>query len=157
MMNNTVDASAFIGSWRLQSWVISNSADDRQSEPFGANPNGLIQYTANGWMSAAVCRSERERFGDKVPLRKQNERALAEAYKSYFHYCGPYRIDGNTIIHSVVMSLNPNMVGTDQHRRFEFSSDQLILRGEEPAGKVTRYHKLVWRRAPQQQIINQTP
>ena len=146
-MPDPADAAKFIGSWRLKSWLITNSINDHQTEPFGTDPNGLIQYTVNGWMSAAVCRNQRQRFEPAIPLRKQNEQTLAQAYKSYFHYAGPWRLEGDTVIHSVEMSLNPNMVGTEQYRRFVFDGDRLTLSGEEPIGDSIRYHSLQWQRA----------
>ncbi|MEJ8567869.1 lipocalin-like domain-containing protein [Elongatibacter sediminis] len=138
------DAS-LTGAWTLCSWTIRTPGVMRVSEPFGASPQGLLMYSADGWMSATVCRPERPLLPGGSP-RRAPDADLADAYRSYFHYAGPYRVESGHVIHSVHYSLNPAMVGTEQVRAMQFRDDRLILTGEEPLGTGVRRHELVWRR-----------
>ena len=135
---------ALVGSWSLQSWTIDYSDGRPRTFPYGENPQGLIMYSADGWMSAAINRDQRPLMDQAVGLRQQPERVLADAYKSYFHYAGRYRLEGNTVIHSVVQSLNPNFVGSEQVRHISFENNFLILTGYEEINTVTRTHRLTW-------------
>lgn len=135
-----------IGSWTLDNWAISYSDSDKLSYPFGDDPEGLIVYTHAGWMTAVISRSDRESFPEDIALRSLPDATLAKAYKSFFQYAGPFRIEGDTAVHTVAMSLNPNFVGSEQRRKFVFDGDLLTLSGEETIGEQTRYHKILWRR-----------
>ena len=141
-----------IGTWQLNSWTITNAAGDCISEPFGASPQGLIIYTDTGWMSAAISHNQRPLFPDHQSLRSQPPASLAQAYTTYFHYAGPYRIEGETVIHTVLMSLNPNFVGSEQHRQFVLQGDLLTLSGREIIKSQTRYHQLQWQRSADQSL-----
>ena len=138
--------STLLGTWRLLSWTITNDEGQVVSEPFGSSPEGLLVYTEAGWMTAAICRNTRELFPEQKSLRSLDAELLAKAYTSYFHYAGPFSIDGESVIHTVALSHNPNFVGTEQVRRYVLDGDRLILSGEEPVGQQTRYHKLQWQR-----------
>ncbi|NNC99982.1 MAG: lipocalin-like domain-containing protein [Gammaproteobacteria bacterium] len=147
---NRTGRKNFIGSWQLNSWIISYPASERLTHPFGSSPTGLIVYSETGWMSAAICRSDRALFNPSQNLRSMPATVLAQAYKSYFHYAGPYRVEDGQLIHSVRMSLNPDFVGTEQVRDFTFDGDLLILRGTErfddSPDTELRTHRLQWQR-----------
>ncbi|MEH6582728.1 MAG: lipocalin-like domain-containing protein [Halioglobus sp.] len=137
-----------VGSWQLESWTIGYSDRDEFSYPFGENPQGLLMYSDDGWMSAALNRADRGRFPDDTSPRAMPEAARAEAYGSYFHYSGRFRIVGGDVIHYVTQSLNPNFPGTEQLRHAELDGHTLVLSGKDQAGDVTRFHSLVWHRVP---------
>lgn len=139
-----------LGSWRLKAWAISYADSDKVSYPFGASPNGIIVYTAEGWMNAAIGRGDRALFPEGKALRSLPADRLAEAYSSYFHYAGIYRIERDMVIHTVEMSLNPNFVGTEQLRKMVFEGDQLTLSGEETLNSQLRQHRLIWGRIQNQ-------
>ena len=144
--SNDSNESFFIGAWEILSWEITESNSDKKSFPFGTDPKGLITYTADGWMSAAVSRKKRNKFESRGRLRALPDELLSEAYKSYFHYAGSYQLESDRVTHTVTMALNPSMVGTKQVRFYDISEGVLTLRGEEPSGAHTRYHTLKWRR-----------
>ena len=75
---------------------------------------------------------------------------LVNSYRSYFHYAGHWRIEGESVIHCVTLSLNPNMVGTEQVRHMHFSGSELTLTGIENIGRQQRRHVLLWQRAGNQ-------
>jgi hypothetical protein len=140
-------ASRLPGAWSLLSWKIFGPAADAVTEPFGSHPVGLLQYTADGWMSAAIGNRDRASLAAGASPRRMPPEQLAEAYLSYFHYAGHWRIEGDAVIHSVKLSLNPNMVGTEQVRQMDFAGDRLTLTGIEPLAQGERRHVLLWQRA----------
>lgn len=134
------------GSWRLRSWRISYDDGRPATEPFGNAPEGLLIYSTDGWMSATVSRAGRPLFPAGGSPRAADEGRVADAYRSYFHYAGPWRIEDDCVIHSVRHSLNPNFVGTEQVRRMRLEGSELILEGVDTAGDTGRRHVLVWQR-----------
>jgi hypothetical protein len=139
-----IQASDLAGTWQLESWTIGYSDRDELSLPFGEEPQGLLLYSADGWMSASVCRSDRRRFPEDQSPRRLSEAAQAEAYASYFHYAGRYRVRDGDVIHYVSQSLNPNFPGTEQLRHAELDGHTLVLSGKDEVAGVTRFHSLVW-------------
>lgn len=135
------------GAWRLRSWRIRYADGRAPTAPFGEQPDGLLVYSADGWMSAAVCRGERAPLPPGQSPRAADADAVTEAFRSYFHYAGPYRVEGDRVVHSVRLSLNPGFVGTEQVRQVQLDGGLLTLSGEERVGGAVRRHELVWRRA----------
>jgi hypothetical protein len=136
-----------VGAWVLCAWRIHDPGRPEPSLPFGPKPEGLLVYSADGWMSAVVCRAGRAPFPPGNSPRTLDAGILADAFRSYFHYAGPYRVEEGRIIHAVHYSLNPSMVGTEQVRLPRFERDRLTLVGEEPLPAGLRRHELEWRRA----------
>jgi len=139
-----------VGAWSLVSWQIFDAARAGITEPFGADPHGLLQYTADGCMSAVVCRSGRAALPSGVSPRRMDPELLAACYRSYFHYAGRWHIEGDSVIHSVEFGLNPNMVGTRQVRQMNFLGNTLTLTGIEVLGPQQRRHVLLWQRVEPQ-------
>jgi len=148
-MTRTITATDLIGSWHLSIWQVVTTIDgERQAAvyPFGRRPSGLLIYSADGWMSATVSRADRSIFPAGQSPRKLDDVTVAEAYLSYFHYAGRWRLEGDQVIHSVILSHNPNMTGTEQVRRMTLKPGRLSLAGEESFGDRQRLHQLDWRR-----------
>jgi hypothetical protein len=134
------------GTWELESWTIGYSDRDDFSYPYGEDPEGLLLYTEDGWVSASICRAGRAQLPDDVSFRGLPEAARAAAFSSYFHYAGRYRVLEGDVIHTVTQSLNPNMAGTEQLRHAELDGQTLVLSGKDQVGNTTRFHSLVWHR-----------
>lgn len=134
------------GTWRLRSWQIRRNGSRTVTAPFGDRPEGLLVYSPDGWMSATVCRGDRPLFPAGSSPRSVDELLIAEAYRSYFHYAGPYRIEADSVVHTVCYSLNPNFVGTEQFRKMRIDGPLLTLTGIDRAGNAERHHELVWQR-----------
>jgi hypothetical protein len=107
----------------------------------------LLIYSADGWMSAVVSRRQRAEFPTDRSPRTLDDRAAADAFRSYFHYAGPYRLEEDWVIHEVRHALNPNFVDTEQRRRFSLDEPRLTLRGVDRVKGGDRHHELVWLRA----------
>jgi hypothetical protein len=138
------------GTWQLESWTIGYSDREDFTYPFGEDPEGLLLYTGDGWMSASICRSGRSRLPEDVNFRKLPADLRADAFSSYFHYAGRYRVVDGDVIHSVRQSLNPNFPGSEQLRHAELDGQTLVLSGKDEVGGVTRFHSLVWHKQPPQ-------
>ena len=136
-----------VGAWRLESWTVGYADRDDFSYPYGQDPQGLLVYSDDGWMSACIARNGRPLFPDKVNYRKMPDADKGEAFSSYFHYAGRYRVQEGDVIHYVTHSLNPNFPGSEQLRHAELDGLTLVLSGKDKTGEVTRFHSLVWHRA----------
>jgi hypothetical protein len=134
------------GTWQLESWAVGYSDRDNFTYPYGEDPQGLLLYTADGWMSASISRSDRALLPPDVSFRKLEESVRAAAFTSYFHYAGRYRVVEGDVIHYVTQSLNPNFPGTEQLRHAELDGQTLVLSGKDQVGEITRFHSLVWHR-----------
>jgi Lipocalin-like domain len=135
----------FVGTWQLVDWRIEYS-DGGVTRPFGEGAHGYIIYAADGTMTASIAKGSRETFGI-ANARNAHADQKAQAFDSYFHYAGPWRIDGEVVVHTVTMSLNPDMTGTHQRRRAQFhANDELTLSAKERLKDGTeRQHILLWR------------
>jgi hypothetical protein len=136
-----------VGAWKLESWTIGYAGRDDLSFPYGEDPGGLLVYSSDGWMSACITRPGRAAFPEDVSYRKLPDALKAEAFSSYFHYAGRFRVVDGDVIHCVTHSLNPNFPGSEQLRHAELDGQTLVLSGKDEVGGVTRYHSLVWHRA----------
>lgn len=102
------------------------NADGTLRPALGENAQGLLVYTAVGYMIAVLSQASRPSFRSRDFRGGTPEEAFA-AVNSYISYSGRYEIDGDTVTHHVEMSLFPNWVGQDQVRNLRFSDGNLIL------------------------------
>lgn len=140
------DPADLVGVWSLVDWRIEY-ADGNVTRPFGDGARGYIIYSADGAMTASIAKNRRSGLG--IPnARDASTDQKAEAFDSYFHYAGPWRIEGEEVVHVVTMSLNPDMVGTEQRRLAEFDGEGgLTLSAREALNNgATRHHVLQWKR-----------
>lgn len=155
MSGETTAKEQLIGAWQLISWQIYGEGNMPATEPFGPQPMGLLQYTSDDWMSAAICKALRPSHPAGISPRRMDPDLLVSSYRSYFHYAGHWRVEGDHVIHSIVLSLNPNMVGSEQVRHMTFATQTstpvatqtLTLTGIEALGQQQRRHVLLWQRA----------
>ena len=132
---------ALIGSWLLRGWTVT---DDRGvTHPFGTDPVGSIMYSADGRMSALISRGDRSPLPGNRPS-DASDAELAAGFLSFFCYTGPWRVDGDTVIHTLEVALNPNLVGTEQRRQMVFEGDRLDLVAVEQTPVGPRRHVISW-------------
>lgn len=134
------------GAWTLVSWEITYLRDGAVTFPFGQNPEGILIYSPDGYMSANISRTGRARLNN-ASVRKASEEEKCMAFESNFSYAGPFTIEGDHVIHRVEHALNPMMVGTTQRRHMEFIDRSLILSASESLGEKSRHHRLHWVKA----------
>jgi hypothetical protein len=142
---------ALTGAWHLVRWTIEYPSSGRLTQPFGADPEGLLVYTADGYMSAVMQRRNRP------PLSRADPHAVSDAEKAaafatYLHYSGLWSVADGNVTHDVRHAMNPNLIGTRQVRSISLTGDHLELGAEEPLETrgTMRRHRILWRRAPQQ-------
>ena len=141
------------GTWVLVRWAIGYSDGRSPTLPFGEHPEGIIVYSGDGHMSAAIARANRAPLsGDSARAAPDAERLAA--FDSYFHYAGRYEVTGpagnRQVVHTVMQSLYPNFAGTRQVRDMLFCADGTLTLSERETirgSDVARTHSLVWRRA----------
>lgn len=106
-----------VGSWELVDWTVS--VGDRSRRPWGGRAKGLLTYTEDGRMWAALMATDRP----EVPTRTLSEASptiRAAAASGFVTYAGSYSLDGDDVIHHVELSLLPNYVGNDERRHIEW-------------------------------------
>lgn len=114
------------GSWTLVSWTSKNDAGET-IHPYGEDAFGRIVYSSNGTML--------------VVLSGQGRASVSDS--GFFAYSGGYTVDENegTVTHHIEACSNPEWVGRDRTRRFEFlAADRVALRPVESSAE------LVWQR-----------
>ena len=64
------------------------------------------------------------------PISLVRRAKVYSAFESYQAYYGRYKIDEreHVVTHTVIQSLLPNLVGTEQRRQYKFKDGKLILR-----------------------------
>ena len=148
--NDAALAAALVGAWRLVAWTIEYPATGRVTQPFGPAPDGLLVYTPDGHMSAALQRPGRPRLSRADP-HAVSDAEKAAAFAGYLTYAGRWSVADGCVVHAVDVALNPNLIGTRQVRRISLAGDQLELGAEEAleASGQSRRHRILWQRAPQ--------
>jgi len=141
-------ARALVGAWRLASWRIEYPPGKRVTEPYGPAPEGLLLYTADGYMSAAMQRPARPKLS-RATLAAVSDAEKAAAFASYLQYAGRWHVAGTDVHHEIDLAMNPNLLGTRQVRGAILRDDELELRAVEPleASSDVRVHRILWRRA----------
>jgi hypothetical protein len=132
-----------LGAWNLRTWFEVKSNGDRVF-PLGQDAIGQIVYSADGHVAAQLMARQPERF-QSDDWREASATESARAWKQYFGYFGRFTVDlsASTVIHHVEGSWFPNLIGTNQRRRFQFEGSLLILHADTEWGRV----EIVWERA----------
>ncbi|HEX6657770.1 MAG TPA: lipocalin-like domain-containing protein [Ilumatobacter sp.] len=141
----TFDRKRLIGAWQLVRWFITYE-DGSVTEPLGHGAEGLLVYTADGWMSASMMAVGRTRLSRGNPRAAPIEERAA-AFDSFFTYSCRWRIVDRSVEHTVTLSHNPALVGTVQTRRIQMRGRQLTLSAHEAVPGGVRVHRLQWRPA----------
>ena len=139
-----------IGAWKLVSYVEEPVDGSAPFYPMGEEPQGIIMYTPDGYMSAQLMHPGRPKFASGDWFRGSDEEIKEEAL-GYIAYSGPFHTDEKkqTLTHSMFVSLFPNWLGQTQPRVVKIEGDILRLSTATPiisGGKKVNSH-LVWRRA----------
>lgn len=147
MSTNTNLRDSLLGAWELASYTIADTPGGGITYPLGPNPVGLILYTADGYMSAQLMRSDRA-GADSSSGTVDAESPFATGYLAY---SGPFDVDETTgtLSHHVTVSLFPKWLGSTQLRCSDLEGAALTLSGSRTSGAgVVSKHTLHWKRAP---------
>ncbi len=162
-MNENNINRPFIGTWRLQDWLLS-TPDGQCQKAFGGKAEGFLIYTAEGTVSATLFESGRpnvENWRQLVPTLKEkwalgsdegfseDEKNLVKQYFSagtgYVAYVGKYWVDdkAKSVHHDVEAAFLPQMIGMDLVRKFDFEANILTLTAE-PTNSLGITDQLIW-------------
>jgi hypothetical protein len=113
------------GAWRLVEFELRDPGGN-VIRPFGEDGIGLCMIDRSGYLSGQLMRCDRPQFASDSPTAEE----IRVAYSGYLAYFGKLEIneEKGTLVTHVEGCLNPDWVGTDQLRYFEFSGDYLVLR-----------------------------
>lgn len=145
-----VSAEDIIGTWLLVDRDASESHRSELLERYGEQSEGIVIISPDGWLCAAVSRSNRTPLpGNPAWHADAPEAARLAAFDSYVSYAGRWRIEDSRLVTKVEFALNPNWVGNDQIRDVELLPDgtmRLVVTRVWPSGnKVSVW--VDWRRA----------
>ncbi|OTG90892.1 lipocalin-like domain-containing protein [Acinetobacter sp. ANC 3813] len=135
------------GRWELVTFE-QNYDDGRVVFPMGEGPQGVIQYTEDGYMSCQITKANRGNFTTGGQWNA-SDAEKAGAYNSMLSYAGRYTLEEGVVTHLVDLSLFPNWVGGQQKRQFKFDEQGLLsltARLEENTSEA-RTALLLWKRA----------
>jgi hypothetical protein len=135
-----------LGAWLLASYTADAAGE--VSQPLGPDPQGIIMYTADGYMSAQLMRRDRPAY-DRAITGGGTTEQMAAAASGYLCYSGPYRLDeaAEVLHHHVQVSLLPNWIGGIQVRNAKLAAGTLTLSAVVTSRKgASSSHVLVWRR-----------
>ena len=138
-----MDKEKLVGTWRLVSWE-NRDENGNISHPLGSDAKGYISYTVDGHVFVHIMAGNRKEFSTEG-LFDVTPTECVQAYTTHISYCGPYEIDGQTIVHKVEVCSYPNWIGSVQRRHAVFKDGKLTLSAKGirvDAGKVDAY--LVW-------------
>lgn len=139
-----------IGAWMLHAYVETSIDNGAISYPLGEQPQGIIMYTSEGYMSAQLMKPGRKAFAVNDFFYGTQEEYQAAA-STYIAYSGPFHVDEmkRTLTHTMLISLLPNWTGQTQPRSIHLEGGVLTLGTEQPIssrGKMVNA-RLVWHRA----------
>jgi Lipocalin-like domain len=142
-----------IGAWQLESYTVQDVESGEVSYPMGRNPEGLILYTTDGYMSAQLSSAGRDRF-ESGDIFGASANEYSKAGRSYVAYSGPFHFDEKKgrLEHEMFVSFFPNWKGQRQVRLFEIDKDRLHLGPDHPMPVNGRLQtaSLIWTRAAPQ-------
>jgi hypothetical protein len=123
-------ARRFVGAWRY----VGTTIDGKPFPGRGANPKGMIYYTASGHMGVQVA-PDRERRKAGMAMTAEEAKNALENYVAYF---GTYSIDerAGLVTHQREASVQPGDAA-QVVRAYEFVGNRLILRPPGTTQEIT--------------------
>lgn len=134
-----VPVGRLAGVWHLVSYFDLDDEGRRSPGPLGAAPAGVLVYTADGHMSVSMMRTDRRPAGPPSGVAGRDE--------TFMGYAGSWRLVGDEIRHTVLVSAHPHLVGTELVREAALEGDLLVLHGTSLISGRAQRRVLTWRRA----------
>jgi hypothetical protein len=116
-------AEEFIGTWRLSSIETRDEKGDLLRK---GQRKGYLIYSREGYMSVSFMKKDRPRFKSD-DIRGGTTKEKIAAINGYISYAGRYKVQNETVIHQIEISLFPNWVGETQERLYHLEEDRLTL------------------------------
>jgi hypothetical protein len=137
-------AKDLVGAWI----AVSNVAEQGgvKSEPYGANPQGMLIFEADGRYGLILSRKDVPKFASnsRTSGTADENKTVVQGTISHF---GRYTVSpgDKSILFHIELSTYPNFNGTEQKRSFELVGDELKYTVPAFSGGGTAV--AVWRRA----------
>ncbi|KAK5089074.1 hypothetical protein LTR05_003298 [Lithohypha guttulata] len=146
-----------VGAWELIEYCayLPNDESDKVY-PQGQDAQGIIMYTADGYMSAQILTLDQE-----SSLSSSNEEDRSQIKRDYLAYTGQFYLDeagdskGPVLIHHMKVANRANMLGDTQRRLCKIVDEHngqylvLSLNGTTKAFGEDRIVRVRWRRLPE--------
>lgn len=137
-----------VGTWMLAA-VTAQRADGSKAEPFGADPKGIIIFTADGYFSLLQSRPDLPKIAANDRAKATPEEATAVVAGSIAYY-GTYSINETekTIAVKIEQSTYANLMGGPEQKRIitSLTADDLKFTNPRTPAGVTLL--TAWKRAP---------
>jgi hypothetical protein len=137
----------FVGTWKLVSVTATTDKGETIKDAYGARPEGLLTYTANGRVTGL------EAYDGRKPLSSGDRESApveerADAFSKFISYAGTYKVAGNKVTYHIEASSLPNEVDTSLVNEFRFEGpDRFALRTPSLVRNGTRQvQEKVWER-----------
>jgi len=139
-------ANALVGVWTLRSYSDIGEGVAPQC-PFGDDPEGLLIYTLDGFVSAVLMARGRPNLSGNE-FTDGTAAEYASAGKGFIGYTGRYEMDEerSVVTHRPSVAFAPNMVDSFQERLVELNGAVLVLTAEhsQSPGLPTIKSRLEW-------------
>jgi hypothetical protein len=114
-------------------WTLIGYADQQEGRedvhPFGPQPEGLLIYTPDGFVSAQLMKPGRFPFAS-INWHEGTADEYKDSGSGYIAYCGIFEVDEErkTVTHIPSVALLPNLIHGRQLRSVTLSGERLTLR-----------------------------
>lgn len=128
-----------LGTWKILAWKRRLVESGEESDAFGSDPTGCINYAPDGRLMVLVLRGDRPRPSENPPTESEK----IALFDSMFAYAGTYIVELDRVTHNLDASWNELWTGTLQTRFISFENDHLIYTTPETVdpmdGKLCTY------------------
>ena len=122
-----------VGVWQLVATRTRNDAGEPVAGPYGPQPLGLVQFSAEGRM-LAVLTDGRATLPDGLA-------------REHLSYCGAWTVTGDTLTTRVDGATMPSWLGGEQVRLARWEDGLLVLTPPpRPSAAGMLHRELLWRR-----------
>ncbi len=126
-VSSSLHPDQLLGTWYLRACEGRAGAGEIL-QPFGAGPQGMLNYNADGTMMVLLTKPDRPTFTSGDRLRGTDAEVRA-AFEGCTAYGGRYTLDPGawTVTHHVEQASYPNWIGTAQTRYVSLENGLLSL------------------------------
>ena len=129
--------ATLIGTWRLVATRAWDENGDPLPPPYGPAPIGMVTFTAERRMIAALC--------DGRPAIPAEETPGGAGEREYVSYMGAYSVTDSTLTTRVDGTNQAERLDTDQVRGVRWEGDRIVLSPPpRPLGSVIEHRELTW-------------
>ena len=141
------DDAKFVGTYRLITTEVKDTASDEWVQNPSFNSIGYITYADTGHMGVHIMPRNRTMFAGNQPTPEE----VLEAMRGYAAYFGSFTVDDKDqfVVHHRLGQINPGGM-VDAKRFYDFEGDRLVLTPEprDGSGREQAVRRLVWERLP---------